>query len=402
GRQFRDEIRNSDGIVYGKYGFQDPSGKDGLTSQVDGVSGVPVSQPIVWNQNEPIYIEPAPLTYGSVKSEPFLTERDQQRYLNIDESLEAREEDYNPFGHHYFTVNDEVKPVNEQSVPVVDSKDDVKVDNQKQVVNEQQPSLLVSGISPVNIQRQVLTNDDQIFPQVITGQRRLVEPIPQQQYAVKGRSQVSQVVRPIFGYGSPVIPQKQVVYQTVQHGLPISIEEHRVSSQGVRRPTVQYQLKPVQQRVQQVQQVSQLQSHVPQEWVRKPSYQVLTSGVKGSSPRNYQYFIQPVIPQPLNIEIQRQQVQQPVQQQQQVPQVLNIEQQVPVVDQRRDIVDQKVVVHDSHVGHDVDHRPLHVVQEVPKSEILSQKQVVKSPVVSHLGDQRIVYQETGRQVPVVN
>jgi hypothetical protein len=85
-----------------------------------------------------------------------------------------------------------------------------------------------------------------------------------------------------------------------------------------------------------------------------------------------------------------------------VPQVLNIEQQVPVVDQRRDIVDQKVVVHDSHVGHDVDHRPLHVVQEVPKSEILSQKQVVKSPVVSHLGDQRIVYQETGRQVPVVN
>ncbi|CAG2112393.1 unnamed protein product [Medioppia subpectinata] len=421
GRQFRDEIRSSDGIVYGKYGFQDPTGglrivkytagKDGIQSQGDGIqagppgSGIPISsQPIVWNSNEPIYVDQAPLTYGSYnpsvrhQSEPFITERDQQRYLNIDESIDGVRDE----------VIDDSKPVTEPKSEV-EPKDESK--DRQPVNDQQQPSLLVSGVSPVNVQRQVLSGDDHIFPQVLFGQRRLVEPQTQQQpqqqqqYAIKGKS----LVRPIVGYGQPLIPRQQVVYQTVQQPqqFPISVEDHRVSSQGVKRPVIEYQVRPVQQQ-QQVQQ--QVQPHVPREWVRKPSYQVLPAqGVKGYSSQrnNYQYFIQPVIPS-VNIDlIQRQPQQQQVYQQQvyqqQVPQVLSLthEQQVPLVDQRRDLVDQRIVVQqqDSHVGHDVDHRPLPVGQDLKTQDIVSQKQAVKTPVV---GDHKVVIHESVRQsVPTI-
>jgi len=425
GRQFRDEIRSSDGIVYGKYGFQDPSGglrivkytagKDGLTSQLDGVPVGP--QPIVWNPNEGIYVEPAPLTYSTVRNEqPFLSERDQQRYLNIDESLVGED------------VNDEVRPVNEPKVEV-EPKDesDVKVvdSNPKSLHNIEQPIqpvLLNSGIPAVKGLHGVSDDSQDVFPQVISGQRRLVEPqLVPQQYAVKGRS----LVRPVLGLGQQVVPKQQVIYQTVQSGLPISIEEHRVSPLGVKRPVVQYQIRPVQQHIQQQhfvqqQQVRQ-QVQVPREWVRKPVHQqvqqqVKQSGIKGyyQTPLNYQYFIQPFIPSNFDqYVVNKQQV--PVQQQvpqmvsvqQQVPQVLSISEQQPlvvdqrhdvvdqkVVDQRHDVVDQKVVDHSTHVSQPVSH-VMPNMDEHHKIDIMGQKHV-KSPVVPQVVDQKIV-----SQIPIV-
>ncbi|XP_054152512.1 putative mediator of RNA polymerase II transcription subunit 26 [Oppia nitens] len=425
GRQFRDEIRNSDGLVYGKYGYQDPSGglrivkytagKDGLTSQVDNNVPIVGPQPVVWNPNEPIYVEPAPLTYTPIRNEPFLTERDQQRYLNIDDALvEAREE-----------VNEDVKPVVNDAKVEVEPKDDSDsklVDNQKQVVNE--PTVLFSSAALKGVQ----DDAQDVFPQVVSGQRRLVEPqLVAQQYAIKGRP----LLRSVVGYGQQVVPKQHSVYHTVQQqqqqqGLPIHIEEQRVSPLGVRKPTIQYQIRPVQQQViqrqpvfQQQQQTQQrLQPALPREWIRKPvqqQQQVQTplSGVKGI--KNYQYFIQPFYPS--NIDYNQQSVlsgvdQQVVQRQpvvdqqqfvQQIPQVFSLteqQQQQPfIINQRHDAaVDNKLIDHSGHVGHDQHIQQHHhqqqqqTVHELPKSDVITQKHVRQS-VVPQLHDIKVVIQQ---------
>ncbi len=72
------------------------AGKDGFVATGDGVpvvAGAP-GQPLVWTGEQPIIVEPAPLTYGlkQTKTGQVLSAQDQQRHLTTEEEVEAREE----------------------------------------------------------------------------------------------------------------------------------------------------------------------------------------------------------------------------------------------------------------------------------------------------------------------
>jgi hypothetical protein len=251
--------------------------KDGIIQKISGEEAA-LPQPIVWNQDQPIVVEPAPLIYSSGGS--VITERDQQRHINVEDEIESREDD----SISTFETQPETGP-----------KDDSG--NIQLYSNDQRPiqtgtTLLGSGILPVKgvVEQQVgLIQREHQFPEVVTGQRRLVETVPQQQNSNKARSlQENSAIN--------------IVHQTLQHGTPVSVQEYRVSPQGVRLPVIQYQWNPEQQ-------------SIPQTWLRRQSNQFVNVPVKGG-PVQYQYFIKPVIPSNIN-PFNRQQIQTYVIQQEQ-------------------------------------------------------------------------------------
>jgi hypothetical protein len=337
--------------------YQYTAGKEGINTQNDGSR--PLPQPIIWNQDQPIIVEPAPLTYGSVKGGSLITERDQQRHLNIDEEIESREE----------VSAEETKPDSEVNL---DSRDVVKVDDQRPVQTET-AALLGSSILPLKggVKQIVSLDNEQVFPQVVSGQRRLVETQPQQ-YSVKGKS-----LNTISG-ASPSVDN--VGYQALHYGIPISVEEHRVTSQGVKRPVVQYQLQPA------------VNQEVTREVVRRPTYQVVQQSVKGV-PRQVHYVIQPIIPSSINY-VSRQ----PVQSVNRV-QVLSQSEGKQIENLVRQTQDET----QGAINRDVDLRPIQLGQgtgEALRPEDLLQKQGVKTLV--QLSNQKINRDETVRHVPVIS
>jgi len=434
GRQFRDETRNSDGTVVGKYGYQDPSGalrivkytagKDGFVATGDGVPVAPSApgQPMVWTGEQPIVVEPAPLAYAN--KQQVLAVDDQQRPLTVEDDVEAREE---------VASDQESKPDDESKVdtePKVDTEE--KVDDEPKVKQNVQNSetpvvpVVQSVKTPKKQDSQVdnLQDRDQTFPQVLSGQRRLVEPQPESGVKGKKSQQPSGIVSPVG--------RKHIVYQSVQHGIPLTIQEHRevplvrvpvspsisgIQNQvvsGVKgRPVIQYQIG---------------QPGVIQQIVnpldRRPG-QVLHSGVLQpivGGQRQVQYILQPVVHQNLGLD-QRQVVIQP-----EVQQIFGLDQgnvrfiqqginagQSPIVDQRYFSVQQVANLDDrqeedrkeigvqpvsqpevSQIGVGVDHRQVHVVsgvQNIVKPGILEQRHIVKPDVVQQVGgvvDQRHV------------
>lgn len=107
----------------------------------------------------------------------------------------------------------------DQSRPVEDVRGDTNVDSKEESVDrvDDQKSvqsdtgaLLSSSIGVKGLQgvQPVGIDQDQIFSQVISGQRRLE---PQQ-----------------LLYGVRSGPQSQVIYQSINHQVPITVEEHRI------------------------------------------------------------------------------------------------------------------------------------------------------------------------------
>jgi hypothetical protein len=426
GRQFRDETRSSDGTVIGKYGYQDPSGalrivkytagKDGFVATGDGVPVIASApgQPLVWTGEQPIIVEPAPLNYGSkqVKTGQALSAQDQQRYLTTEEEIEAREEgpDSEPKADVDSKIDEDSKAP-ETHLPVAEAPSNTPVGlSQKSPKKQSAQSLGVQ-------------DSEQTFPQVLSGQRRLIEPVA----GVKGKvtHQSSGVVFPAG--------KQHIVYQSVQHAVPVHIQEivrvpvsHSVSSvqnqvvSGLKKPVIQYQI-----------------SHpnlVHQQLlspVNRKQVQILHSGIQQpaiGNQRQIQYVLQPFIHQNLGVD-QRQFSVQP-----ELQQILGLGQsnfqvlsgvkgygvdQRPVVDQRYLSIPQGVQqvgnVEDrqddkevgvvpvvqpgvQQVGVSVDHRQVQVlsgVQDIGKSQVLNQRHVVIRPeVVQQVGgltDQRNVH-----------
>lgn len=255
------------------------AGRDGINTQNDNRPEVG-PQPVVWSPDESIIVEPSPLTYGSLRGESLLTERDQQRHITLEDEVESREED------------PEVTKVESQLK--VDSKEgrERTGEDQRPVHTETAAQL---GSSQLNlkdgIQQLTVQDIDQVFPRVVFGQRRLdiqTQPLIQSQvlsqnYAIKGKS-----LQPISSITSQVIPTQNIGIQSLQYGLPMNIEEQRVTSQGVKRPVVQYELRPIQQ-----------QQQVSREWVSRPQFQV-RSAVKGVDQRIH-YVIQPINPSNIKV-----------------------------------------------------------------------------------------------------
>jgi hypothetical protein len=296
GRQFRDETRSSDGTVVGKYGYQDPSGalrivkytagKDGFVAAGDGVPVIAQApgQPLVWTGEQPIIVEPAPLAYGSklVKTGQVLSAQDQQRYLTTEEEIEAREE-------------------GQDSEPKADV--DSKVDEDSKTPETHLPLAETLSNTPVkspkkqSAQNLGVQDSEQTFPQVLSGQRRLVEHVA----GVKGK-----VTHQSSGVVSPAGKQ-YTVYQSVQHAVPVHVQEivrvpfsHSVSRvqnhviSGLKKPVVQYQISP--------------QNFVHQQLlspVNRKQVQVLHSGIQQpviGDQRQIQYVLQPVIHQNLGVD----------------------------------------------------------------------------------------------------
>jgi hypothetical protein len=296
GRQFRDETRSSDGTVVGKYGYQDPSGalrivkytagKDGFVAAGDGVPVIAQApgQPLVWTGEQPIIVEPAPLAYGSkqVKTGQVLSAQDQQRYLTTEEEIEAREE-------------------GQDSEPKADV--DSKVDEDSKTPETHLPLAETLSNTPVkspkkqSAQSLGVQDSEQTFPQVLSGQRRLVEHVA----GVKGK-----VTHQSSGVISPAGKQ-YTVYQSVQHAVPVHVQEivrvpfshsvPRVQNQvisGLKKPVVQYQISP--------QNFFHQQLLSP---VNRKQVQILHSGIQQpiiGDQRQIQYVLQPVIHQNLGVD----------------------------------------------------------------------------------------------------
>jgi hypothetical protein len=440
GRQFRDETRSSDGTVVGKYGYQDPSGalrivkytagKDGFVAAGDGVPVIAQApgQPLVWTGEQPIIVEPAPLAYGSkqVKTGQVLSAQDQQRYLTTEEEIEAREE-------------------GQDSEPKADV--DSKVDEDSKTPETHLPLAETLSNTPVkspkkqSAQSLGVQDSEQTFPQVLSGQRRLVEHVA----GVKGK-----VTHQSSGVISPAGKQ-YTVYQSVQHAVPVHVQEivrvpfshsvPRVQNQvisGLKKPVVQYQISP--------QNFFHQQLLSP---VNRKQVQILHSGIQQpiiGDQRQIQYVLQPVIHQNLGVDQRQFSVQPELQQflgfgQSNVQALTGVKgygvDQRPVVDQRylsvaqgvqqvgnfedrHDVVQKEVGIVAGvqqpglqqpgvqqpgvqqpgvqQVGVGVDHRQVQVlsgVQDIGKSQVVNQRHVVIRPeVVQQVGgltDQRGVH-----------
>jgi hypothetical protein len=261
-----------------------------------------------------------------------------------------------------------------------DSSSDVDQKSQNDQSNNDNPSLVPKSQKKVDSAQDHHNQDqDQTFPQVIGGNRRLIEPLQ----GVKGRGvQQSGVLNPIG--------KQHIVYHSVQHAVPVSVQNHIIG--GVKRPVIQYQIN---------------NPNVVQHTLRRP-VQVLQSGVQQpliGDQRQIQYVIQPVIPQNIGLE-QGQVVLQPEVQQilglgQRNVQLLSGLQQGVGVNQRHIVVQHGVqqvgnngqnIVQKadgtlqvlqpglSQLGVGVDQRQVHSgsgVQNIAKSNILEQKHVVQ-------------------------
>jgi len=123
----------------------------------------------------------------------------------------------------------EVKPADESVVETepkvnVEEKVDDEPKVKPNVQNSETPVAAPVVLAAKTLKKQDSQVDnsqdkDQAFPQVLSGQRRLVE--PQHDSGVKGKKS-----QPSGGVVSTV-GRKHVVYQNVQHGIPLTIQEHR-------------------------------------------------------------------------------------------------------------------------------------------------------------------------------